>query len=129
MKDVTLHRVHLKNEMIELFQQEDILQYGLRVSLIDPRGRLEEGVGDGVTRDIFCWFFGEFLSSCTLGRQDKVPSIRHDMCKQQWCALARFLLHAIKVNYFPLSISPAFMLSALFGDDVMEMMLLLITYC
>ena len=128
MKDVILHRLNLKTELLKVFQQDDILEYGLRFSLIDPRGQEEYGSGDGVSRDVFCSFFNEFLASYTLGRQDKVPAIRHDMSKMQWQAVARILLYGLKVDYFPLSLSPAFLLAALFGEGCVTDDLLLSSF-
>ena len=67
-KSVSLHRLNLKNEMLQLFEQEDDF---------DSRGNLEDGVGIGVHRDAFCVFFTELFLANTCGREEKVPSIRH----------------------------------------------------
>ena len=118
-KTVSLHRLNIKEEMLVLFQQTDITTFELRIEMFDARGRLEEGVGSGVLKEAFCLFFTEFFLSNTTGREDKVPSIRHDMTRIRWDAVARMIVYLLKwkVDYFPLALSPAFMMSTLFGDE------------
>ena len=71
----------------------------------------------GVTNQIFSVFFPEFLSSCTVGRSDKKPCVRHDLSRSEWCSVAGILIAGVKVGYYPLALSQAFMVSALFGEN------------
>ena len=55
--------------------------------------------------------------SCTVETSDKVPCVRHDMSRSEWCSVARILIAGVKVAYYPLALSGAFMVSALFGEN------------
>ena len=97
----------------------------MNITMLDARGREEEGSGVGVTKEAFTDFFTEFFSSCTVGRSDKVPCVRHDMSKLEWRAVARILIAAMKVGYYPQALSPAFVVAALFGEHKLTDKLLL----
>ena len=50
-----------------------------------------------------------------LGKEERVPCIRHDMCKHHWQAVARiFLKGFLQANYFPIQI---LQVSLTFGED------------
>ena len=51
-KDVA-HRINLREVLIETFTEKSILSFDLRISMIDQRGKPEQGEGDGVARDLF----------------------------------------------------------------------------
>ena len=97
----------LKSQLVELFKDDSILQYELNVTHLDSQGRPEKGTGAVVTRKIFSVFFTEFLLSCTVGRSDKVPYVRHYMSRNEWCSVARILTAGLKVEYYPLALSRA----------------------
>ena len=59
--------MNLKNEVLMFFKQENILQCNLNLTIKDPRGKDEFGIGNGVARDVICSFFSEFLTSYTIG--------------------------------------------------------------
>ena len=48
-----VHRTHVRDELIELFSDPEILQQTIEWKLIDDDGREDEGVRAGVKRDIF----------------------------------------------------------------------------
>ena len=85
--------------------------------MIDQHGKPEQGESDGVVRDIICGFFSEFVTSRTMGCTEVAPTIRHTMKKRHWKAVARVILYGLRVGYFPIRISPVFLISALFGED------------
>ena len=62
---------------------------GMRV--VDERGKVEEGEGEGVTRDIIATFWQQFFSSAAIGDKEKVPAIRHDYQKSEWEAIGVWL--------------------------------------
>jgi len=80
----------------------------------------ELGIGDGVSRDVICSLFKEFLPSYTVGCNQIVPVIRHTMLNEDWKAVGRIIIYGLKLNYFPIKISPVFMLSALFGEEMLD---------
>ena len=91
-KDVTIHRLHIKGELLQIFSQPDILDYDVRFIVLDLRGDKESGKRAGVTRDVLCLFWEDFLMSSTIGYDEVVPSVRHDMTKYCWEAVGRILL-------------------------------------
>lgn len=83
--------MNMKNEIIDLFSQEDLLRYSLGITVKDPRGITERGDGDGVAGDAFCsfLFFDEYLTPFSVGCEEIVPVIRHTMLKEHWQATAK----------------------------------------
>ena len=124
-KTVKVHRMTIEKDMMEIFEDINILVYDLTFEVIDPRGQTEEGTGSGVNKEVFCLFFQHFVQSNLIGFQEKVPCIRHDTAKIQWCTIVRFLLYSFRVGYYPLQISFAFFVSILFGDDAVTEQILM----
>jgi len=118
-KQVNIHRMNVKSEFIKIFKDPYILSAELEIHLIAPNENLEEGSGVGVVREAFCLFFEDFFTSNSIGREEKVPTIRHDMGKEEWEAIGKMLVYLIKrkVDYFPLSLSSVFLVSLLFGES------------
>ena len=44
-QQVKLNRLQIKNRLIELFKNDDMLQHELNITMLDARGREEEGNG------------------------------------------------------------------------------------
>ena len=55
-----VHRTHLRDDLIKLFSDPEILHRTIEWRIIDDHGREEEGVGEGVQRDIFSTFCNLF---------------------------------------------------------------------
>ena len=97
-----------------MFSDSEILQQTIEWRLIDDHAREEEGVGAGVQRDILATVF----CSYTLGDVEKVPCIRHDLQTSQWEAICRVLTYGFKYcSYIAVGLSPAFLVSCLYGED------------
>ena len=77
----------------------------------------EQGVGSLERHSAY--FLMIFLLSNTAGREDKVPCIRPDMTRKHWMAIARMIIYLLKwkVDYFPMGLLQAFLISTLFGDE------------
>ena len=117
---IILYRAFLKDNLIEVFKDPEILQVNLDVTLIGDNGKEEEGKGAGVFRDTLSSFWSQFFNSLTVGTQEKVPAIRHDYQRAEWEAIARILMYGyIKERYFPLPLSRAFIALCLFGEESM----------
>ena len=115
---VRVHRTQLKEDLIKLFSDPEILQQPIEWRIIDDHGREEEGVGAGVQREIFSTFWQSVFSSLTLGDVEKVPCIRHDHQKSEWEAIGRVLAYGFKYSrYIPICLSPVFLASCLHGED------------
>ena len=91
-----VHRIHLRDELIEFFSDPEILQQTIEWRLIDDHGREEEGVRAGVERDIFSTIWQTVFCSYTLGDVEKVPCIRRDLQKSQWEAIGLALTYGFK---------------------------------
>ena len=46
-----------------------------------------------------------------------MPCVRHDMSRSEWCSVARILIAGIKVGYYTLALSRAFLVLGLFGES------------
>ena len=109
--------MNLREKLIELFMDKSILSFNLRISVIDQRGKPEQGESEGVARDFICRFFSEFVTLCTMGCTEVVPAILHIMKKKHWKTVACLMLYGLRVRYFPIRVSPVFLISALFSED------------
>ena len=65
-KILTVHRTLVKKDMIEYFKSHDITNKELIFEVINGRGTLEQGVGIGVTREVYTLFWNEFANSMTI---------------------------------------------------------------
>ena len=116
-KHVFLHRALLKDDMIELFSDPSMINVNLDVAVIGNDGNPEEGTGVGVMREVLTSFWQLVYHSLTVGTQEKVPCIRHELQKTQWEAIARVIVYGVKrFNYFPIFLSRAVIASVLFGE-------------
>ena len=88
----------------------------------------EEGSGVGVSKEIHSNFFIELFASCTVGRVGKFPCVRHGMTKIEWDAIARRSIAAMKIDCYPLSLSPAFLISILFGEKELNDNILMVSF-
>ena len=59
------------------------MNFSVNVTVIDQRGNEEEGIGDGVLRDVICTFVSNLGYSRMIGCEEKVPSVRHNIGLQQ----------------------------------------------
>ena len=113
-KNIIVHRELIRDEIVEIFQDPDILKYILHVTIIGNDGNPEKGEGRGVTLDMLTNFWQHVFDSLTVGTQEKIPSIRHDFQKNHWQAIARVLVYgSSREKYFPIRMSPAFIAAAL----------------
>ncbi|PFX23934.1 hypothetical protein AWC38_SpisGene11474 [Stylophora pistillata] len=118
---LTVHRSCICKDMIEHFKDEKMLQSELVFTIINERGQKEEGVGIGVSREVFSLFWKEFANSMTIGERERVPFVRHDHFIKEWGAIGRILVKGFRsVSYFPLFLSKAFMCYCLFDAEVPE---------
>ena len=114
---MNLHRALLKDYIIELFSEPTILNVNLDVTLIGNDGNPEDGVGEGIVKEVLTSFWQQVHNLLTVGSQEKVPWIRHELQKRQWEAIGRVLVYGMKRhNYFPISLSRTVVASAMFGE-------------
>ena len=129
LPEVHVHRTNLKGDLINIFKDENSMGEVESFKVIDERGLPEEGDGIGVTRDVVTTFWQQFFASASTGDREKVPSIRHDYQKNEWQAIARILVFGYKAaEYFPVSLSSAFLASCLFGEETISSDFLLTSF-
>ncbi|XP_028398699.1 uncharacterized protein LOC114522251 [Dendronephthya gigantea] len=119
-KEIFVPRSNLLKEVIEQFKVTDILDYNITFVIVADNNTPESGRGSGVTREVLSIFWKEFQVSLATGASEKVPSIRHDYQKDQWVSIARVLVFGFRSHkYFPIFLSKAFLITCLFGEDVL----------
>ena len=94
---LTVHRSCILKDMIEHFKDEKTMQSELVFTIINERGQKEEGVGIGVTREVFSLFWKEFANSMTIGERERVPFVRHDHFIKEWGTVGRILVKGFHV--------------------------------
>ena len=83
-----------------LFKNEESFSRISSFRTINERGKLEEGVGSGVTRGVIATFWQQLFAATMVGDREKVPCIRHDFKKSEWTPIGRVLVFGLKeVNY------------------------------
>ena len=113
---VEIHRTNLKNDVINAFKSVKINQK-VKFKIYDPTGKLEEGIGIGVDRDVYSSVWLQLMDSLFVGSNERVPYVRHDLYFEEWEALGNLLLHGFtSCSYFPIQLSRAFVMFCLFGD-------------
>mgnify|MGYP002803544190 FL=1 len=118
VREIAVNRDNVLKDMIREFLDDGIMNHKIEVVFIDQRGEVEKGRGAGLLREALSVFWREYFMSLSVGAEAKVPSIRHDYQKAQWESVARVLVVGfIQANYFPISISLAFLASSLFGEE------------
>ena len=123
-KILTVHRTLVKKDMIEYFKSH-VMNKELIFEIINERVTLEQGVGIGVTREVYTLFWNEFANSMTIGERERVPFVLHDHFVEEWNAIGRILVKGFdSVSYFPLFISKAFLDYCLFGNQIPDMVFL-----
>jgi len=118
-KPVTVHRLNLKRDVLEVFTNEKILDYEIKFTVLDHRGEREIDIGSGVARDIISAYFEEFSLSDMTGFSERVPVIRHDMLNEKWKAVARLLLYSYRVDCFPTVFARAFIASTIVDETLL----------
>lgn len=80
--------------------------------MVDARGNDEMGEDEkGIYRDALACFWQQFYLTCTMGERERVPTLRHDFQCDEWTSLGK-----LDLGYFPIMLSPAFIISVLFGE-------------
>jgi hypothetical protein len=118
---LSIHRSCVKNDLIQHFKDDNILKTDNIFRIINERGKVEQGVGIGVIREVYTLFWKVFSISMTIGERERVPFVRHDHFLEEWEAVGRILVKGfIFAGYFPFIISKAFVCCCLFGKQVRD---------
>ena len=116
-----IHRLNVRNDMINIFSDPSILVLSncIEVVFIDQKGDKEEGRGSGLLRDAFSLFWSDAYDSLMLGEHERVPCIRHDFQRLEWEAIGKILVAGyLSCQYFPLLLSKSFIAYCLYGESV-----------
>ena len=115
---VKIHKLNVKQYMINAFKDHSINNCDLTFVFIDGRGHEEKGSGIGVVRDALILFWKEVYDSLLIGKNECLPFIRQDYNRYDWEAIARVLLKGYRMcQYLPLLVSKTFMSYVLFGES------------
>ena len=118
IQKIIVYRGFVKDNLIEIFKDPEMLHVNLDLTFIGNNDREEEGKGAGVLREGLSTFWNQFFNSLAVGTQEKVPAIRHDYQRVEWEAIGRILMYGyLRERYFPLSLSRAFLALCLFGEE------------
>ena len=120
--EIKLRRSLIIHEMIKAFKDPSTLQRTVILKPINAKGDEEEAEDyGGVFRDILSAFWAEFLKGHAVGEVEWIPLIRHDFSGENWKAVSRIIVKGYKdVNYFPIRINKAFMISCIFGEHLLS---------
>ena len=93
--------------------------------MIDTNGKEEEGVGVGLSRDLYATFWKDVADSLMIGEDERVPFVRHDLFTKEWEAVGKILVKGfLDTNYFPVVLGNVFMQYVLFNtvleDDLLH---------
>ena len=64
---LTIHRTCVRTDLIDHFRDLSILNCSVDFRIINERGELEPGVGNGVICEVYSLFWNEFSISMTIG--------------------------------------------------------------
>ena len=99
---IKIHRLNVKQDMIDAFKDPSIMDRNLTFVFIDGRGNEEKGSGIGVVRDALSLFWKEVYDSLLIGENERVPFIRHNYNRLDWEAVARVVLKGYRMcEYLP----------------------------
>ena len=87
--EILVHRTKLRQDLINEFDSNEILQKTINFGIVGYDGKLESGQGDGIQREVISTFFEDFYGACCTGATELVPIVRHDMseleCGKNYC--------------------------------------------
>ncbi|CAH0563121.1 unnamed protein product [Brassicogethes aeneus] len=110
-EDVFVHRGQVFKELTEAFIHRNLNKKRFKMRMILPNGSEEMGedIG-GVFRETLSEYWSSFFERFTVGTNNKVPLIRHDMNSKKWKAVAEVLYNGwILEKYFPLQLAKCFL--------------------
>ena len=125
--EMNIHRGTLAfRECIGYFQDEAIMDKLLKIKRILPNGETEMAEDSGgVLRDLLTEFWKAFCEITTMGREAKVPTIRHDFSAIEWEAVGRILVYRYKhTSYWPVMLAKTFITQCLVQEEEPKMTLL-----
>ena len=118
VREIVINKNNVLKDMVNEFLAQDIIEHKVEILFKDERGNVENGRGSGLFREALSIFWREFSVSLSVGVEEKVPLIHHDYQRAEWESIARVIVvGVIQANYFPISLSLAFFVSALFGEE------------
>ena len=118
--EMNIHRGTLSfRECIGYFKDGSIMDKSLKIKRILPNGEVEMAEDSGgVLRDLLTEFWKSFYEIATMGREAKVPTIRHDFSAIEWEAVGRVLVYGYKrTSYWPVMLAKTFITQCLVQEE------------
>lgn len=118
IRTLRIRREQVLQDMIQAFSCDEIMNCSIKVVMVDARGNDEMGEDEkGIYRDALACFWQQFYLTCTMGERERVPTLRHDFQCHEWTSIGRIIAKGkLDLGYFPIMLSPAFIISVLFGE-------------
>ena len=114
--EIEIHRLTLKNDIIKALKNIEMNQK-VKFKIYHHTGKLEDGIGVGIDRDIYASVCLELMDSLFVRPSERVPYVRHDLYFEEWEALGHLLLYGFtSCAYFPIQLTKAFLMFCLFGE-------------
>ena len=119
MHTLTIHRSTIRNNLITYFKDGSKLHNKrLEFIVLDPRGKPEEGVGIGMSRDVYIIFWKGIGDGFLMGEGKPVPFGRHYLYTNNWEAITKVLLRGYReVQYFPVILTKSFIQFVMVGGS------------
>ncbi|KAK6472735.1 hypothetical protein HHUSO_G28534 [Huso huso] len=117
--EMIIHRGPMAfTEICSNFMDPTILNKQINIGHILPNGDIEKAHDlGGVLKDTLTEFWEDFYSKCTVGRDVKVPCLRHDLGREEWKAIGRVLAFSwTTMGYWPIKLSKTFIHHCLFPE-------------
>lgn len=113
-KTLRLRRVNITHEMIEQFQDPDIVDASVSVSFVE-----ESGIDtSGPAQEGYSGFWEAFLQADVSDGAERVPVLQPDYGKAEWEAVGRILLKGYQDHgYFPTQLAPPFTVCLIHGEE------------
>ncbi|XP_067046268.1 uncharacterized protein [Acropora muricata] len=117
-RTLRIRREQVLQDMIQAFSFDEIMTCSIKVVMVDARGNDEMGEDEkGIYRDAIACFWHQFYLTCTMGERKRVPTLRHDFQCEEWTSIGRIIAKGkLDLGYFLIMLSPALIISVLFGE-------------
>ena len=112
-KCVFVSKSNVYQELLQIYQDEDILRY----KLVPRFDEADVATGDGVLRELYSLFWEQFFTQNCHGDTEVAFTITQDMAPDDFCAVGRIITHEfVQCGVFPVRLAKASVLQALFNE-------------
>lgn len=111
-RTLLISRATVKEDLIQEFKDMALMKCKLKIAFKDERGVDLEGL----SREALSVFWDMFFMTCSDGEVERVPILKTQYGREEWLSVGRILLKGIQdCNFFPIKLSPAFVMAIVSG--------------